>query len=201
FALARYNAGGARDTTFSGDGVQTTDFGSFDQAKAVAVGPDSRITVAGSTQNGFLNEDFAVARYIGDATPPDTTITSGPPAKTKKTTASFSFTSEPGARFQCSLDGAAFTDCASPKTFTGLSRKKHTFRVRAIDRAGNVDPTPAVRSWTVKAVRRRRRSRAPSQIGSRWSRSKGRGGHGDYRWRREAGRKGAGDVGRGSSRA
>ncbi|MGH3086943.1 MAG: hypothetical protein ACRDSJ_06440, partial [Rubrobacteraceae bacterium] len=152
FVIARYNPNGNLDATFSGDGVQTTDFfGSTDNANAVAVGSDSRITVAGSSRNGNFNEDFAVARYIGgDTAPPDTTITSGPPAKTKKTTASFSFASEPGATFQCSLDGSAFTACASPKTFTGLSRKKHTFRVRAVDAAGNADPTPASRSWTVR---------------------------------------------------
>jgi uncharacterized delta-60 repeat protein len=70
FTLARYRPNGARDTTFSGDGLQTTDFGSFEEARAVAVGPDSRITVAGTFRNGDFNDDFAVARYIGDATPP-----------------------------------------------------------------------------------------------------------------------------------
>lgn len=73
FALARYNPGGARDNTFSGDGVQTTDFGSTDRANSVVVGPDSRITAAGQFRNGDFNEDFALARYIGDATPPRVT--------------------------------------------------------------------------------------------------------------------------------
>lgn len=74
FAVARYNANGSLDTTFSGDGFQTTDFfGSSDRAFAVVIGPDSRITVAGSAQNGQGNADFAIARYIGDATPPRAT--------------------------------------------------------------------------------------------------------------------------------
>lgn len=154
FAVARYRPNGARDTTFGGDGVQTTDFfGSTEEARTVVVGPDSRITVAGSARNGDFNEEFAVARYVGDATPPDTAIISAPPALTRQTTAGFSFTSEPGAKFQCSLDAVAFAACASPKNLTGLSSARHTFRVRAVDRAGNVDPTPAIRAWTVDAVR------------------------------------------------
>lgn len=73
FALARYRSNGARDNTFSGNGVQTTDFGSIESANAVVVGPDSRITAAGSSRNGDFNDEFAVARYIGDATPPRVT--------------------------------------------------------------------------------------------------------------------------------
>jgi hypothetical protein len=33
----------------------------------------------------------------------------------------------------------------------GLSNGSHTFRVRATDPAGNTDPTPAERTWTVQA--------------------------------------------------
>ena len=43
FALARYNPNGSLDTSFSGDGKQTTDFGGFDQAKAVAIQGDGKI--------------------------------------------------------------------------------------------------------------------------------------------------------------
>ena len=55
----------------------------------------------------------------------------------------------PGSRFECQLDGGAFTACASPKSYTDLSRGTHTVYVRAIDPAGTVDPTPAVRQFTV----------------------------------------------------
>ena len=37
FALARYNPNGSLDTSFSGDGKQTTDFGGFDRANGVAL--------------------------------------------------------------------------------------------------------------------------------------------------------------------
>ena len=42
--------------------------------------------------------------------------------------------------------------CTSPKAYTGLSAATHTFEVRATDAAGNVDPTPASRTWTVSAT-------------------------------------------------
>jgi hypothetical protein len=85
-----------------------------------------------------------------DLTAPDTTITSGPPAATTDTSASFSFTSsEAGSTFQCSLDGGAFAACASPKSYAGLAGGTHTFRVRASDTAGNTDGSPAQYNWTV----------------------------------------------------
>ena len=51
--------------------------------------------------------------------------------------------------FECKRDGRAYSECSSPKKISGLSGGKHTFRVRAIDEAGNVDPTPAVWEWGV----------------------------------------------------
>jgi CSLREA domain-containing protein len=85
-----------------------------------------------------------------DYVPPQTTITSGPGRFLRSTVAKVSFASnEAGSRFECSLDAAAFTSCSSPKQYAGLSQGAHRIRVRALDRSGNVDPTPAVRSFTV----------------------------------------------------
>ncbi len=47
------------------------------------------------------------------------------------------------------MDAAAFAVCTSPHTTPPLSDGAHSFEVRAIDAAGNVDPTPARRSFTV----------------------------------------------------
>ena len=54
------------------------------------------------------------------------------------TTARVTFSSEAGARFECSLDNGPFQACTSPRDYTGLSAGSHTVRVRAIDQVGNV---------------------------------------------------------------
>ena len=91
-----------------------------------------------------------------DTAPPSTAITKGPKDKTKKKTATFEFTATDAravAGFECSLDGAAFSACSSPLTVK-VKRGKHTFRVRAIDDAGNVGQ-PASDDW--KRKRRKRK--------------------------------------------
>jgi hypothetical protein len=89
-----------------------------------------------------------------DVTPPNTTISSGPAAGSTSTRAvSFAFAStETGSRFQCRLDAAAFTACTSPKALSGLAGGSHTYAIRAIDAAGNIDASPATRTWTVDAT-------------------------------------------------
>ena len=62
FALVRYNPDGTLDTTFSGDGKLTTDFGGIDYATSVVMKSDVRILVVGSTDNG-ISVDFALACY------------------------------------------------------------------------------------------------------------------------------------------
>jgi uncharacterized delta-60 repeat protein len=58
FALARYNPNGSLDTTFSGDGKQTTDFGGIDRANGVALQGNGKIVAVGAG-----NGNFALARY------------------------------------------------------------------------------------------------------------------------------------------
>ena len=63
FGIARYNTDGSLDTSFDGDGLVTTDFGStHDSASAVAVQSDGKIVVAGSNISDFAC-DFVLARY------------------------------------------------------------------------------------------------------------------------------------------
>jgi hypothetical protein len=94
-----------------------------------------------------------------DAAAPDTTITAGPEGTSKKKTATFSFSGTDAravASFQCKLDTGSFEPCTSPKTYSGLKKGSHTVSVRAVDSAGNVDPTPATRTWKVKKKRKKK---------------------------------------------
>jgi hypothetical protein len=86
-----------------------------------------------------------------DTTPPNTTINSGPSGTVSSTSASFTFSSsEAGSTFECRLDSGAYAPCTSPRNYTNVSRGSHTFNVRAKDGAGNVDLTPATRTWKVR---------------------------------------------------
>lgn len=92
----------------------------------------------------------ATRSWTVDTIKPDTKIIAGPSGRVRSSKATFKFRSdEANSTFQCRLDGSSFTGCASPKTYTSLGRGKHTFEVRARDRAGNLDGSPAVRSWRV----------------------------------------------------
>ncbi len=85
-----------------------------------------------------------------DVAPPQTTITKGPKKKSTKTTAKFKFSSsEKGSTFRCKLDRKPYRVCKSPKTHKKLKPGKHVFKVRAVDKAGNIDPTAAKRKFIV----------------------------------------------------
>jgi Thrombospondin type 3 repeat len=92
-----------------------------------------------------------------DTVPPGATITSGPKDKTRKKSATFTFTGTDAraiASFQCKLDSGAFAPCTSPHTLK-VKKGKHTFQVQAIDQAGNVGPA-ATDDWKVKKKRRKK---------------------------------------------
>jgi hypothetical protein len=52
--------------------------------------------------------------------------------------------------FACKLDKKKYKPCASPKTYKKLTRGRHVFRVKARDKAGNVDRTPFVKRFKIK---------------------------------------------------
>jgi uncharacterized delta-60 repeat protein len=62
FAVARYYSNGRLDPSFSGDGKLTTDLGGFDYATAIALRPNGRILVVGSSNLDGITK-FALARY------------------------------------------------------------------------------------------------------------------------------------------
>ena len=108
------------------------------------------VTCSATSDAGVSGQTSIVIRI--DRAAPDTAISSGPSGTVVSSTASFAFSSEAGAGFECSLDGGTFGSCGSPQGYSNLSDGAHTFAVRAVDAAGNVDATPASRSWTVRSA-------------------------------------------------
>ncbi len=115
------------------------------------VGEDSFTFVA---SDGLVESNVAtVSISVNGAAWPDTIITAVPDNPSTSGDADFTFTSTGGqgaVHFECSLDSAAFAPCTSPQSYTELADGSHTFSVRAVDAAGNVDPTPATYTWTVQ---------------------------------------------------
>jgi hypothetical protein len=90
-----------------------------------------------------------------EVTPPETTIIAGPTADTPEPRPAFAFAaSRLGSRFACTLDGAATPCGAAWQPEADLAVGSHTLSVRAIDAAGNGDPTPAERTFRVVACER-----------------------------------------------
>ncbi|MGE5182986.1 MAG: Ig-like domain-containing protein [Acidobacteriota bacterium] len=82
-----------------------------------------------------------------DTTPPAMAIGSTPPALSRSTSASFSFTVGDATTVTCQLDGTTPGACTSPKSYTGLADGSHKFTLVGSDTAGN--QTTKTYSWTV----------------------------------------------------
>jgi hypothetical protein len=137
------------------DGAAATSCTSPFTATPLADGPHT-FSVTATDLADNADPTPATHAWTVDSSTPDTTIITGPGGTSgnavSSTTAVFTFSSPdagPGATFQCSLDGAGFTACSSPRTYNSLTEGGHTFAVRVRDAAGNPDPTPAMWSWTV----------------------------------------------------
>jgi uncharacterized delta-60 repeat protein len=70
FFIARFLNDGTPDSTFSFDGIQTTDYGlgsgfGHDYGRSLAIAGDGKLLVGGTTINGGL-QDFVVVRYNSD---------------------------------------------------------------------------------------------------------------------------------------
>jgi hypothetical protein len=76
------------------------------------------------------------------------TITAKPDSRTSSTSATFAFSSGSGVTSECSLDGASFSACVSPKSYTGLAVGSHSFQVRAKRSTGEVS-SPASYTWVI----------------------------------------------------
>ena len=164
---------GGNDTFLGGAGADYADGGSGNDSLTPGAGSD---TVQGGEGNDSVNVQDGVADVVNcgagtdavtadrsDAVSncesvslpaPDTDKIAGPKKVTKGQKATFTFGSAiAGATFECQVDKGAFKACASPfklKT-KKLKAGKHTLTVRAIQPAGNADPTPSTFKFKVVA--------------------------------------------------
>jgi hypothetical protein len=169
--FASSSAGGSFSTSASGPWTATLTLAIASGTSSVSVYyRDTEVgspTISASAAGKVAATQVESIAPAADTTPPETAIASAPSGSIASTSAAISFSSEPDARFQCSLDGAAFADCASPASYSGLAQGAHAFDVRAIDAAGNVEASPAQARWTVDTI-------APDTRFTQWSRSDSR---------------------------
>jgi hypothetical protein len=121
----------------------------YNKLKIGAHNFEVQATAGGVTDPSPANFDWTI-----DKTAPNTTITLAPGPLTNNPVATFIFTStEGGDTFQCSLDGGPFAPCTSPFVSASLLDGKHTFQVKAVDAAGNIDKSAAkAKAWTVDTI-------------------------------------------------
>lgn len=110
---------------------------------------------AGNADPGSVSRSWTL-----DLVPPETEIVAGPApnAVVDGSSATFSFTgsdlASPEIRFQTRIDGGPWSNVtiATNATRGGLTDGPHVFEVRAVDLAGNVDPSPATRPFVTDAL-------------------------------------------------
>jgi RTX calcium-binding nonapeptide repeat (4 copies) len=150
-----FNAPGEPGATFECKIDDAVDWTACPPPHTTAVLSDGQHTFQVRAKDGAGNMDQTPASrtFTVDTAPPDTVITSGPAGPTTDSTPTFEFTAtEAGSTLECSLDGGAWFACSSGHTTGALADGQHTFQVRARDAVGNLDPTPASRTFTVNTV-------------------------------------------------
>jgi hypothetical protein len=121
---------------------------------------DGLHTLAADATDVAGNSTSVQHAVIVDNTPPDTGIVDGPMDTIAASTASFTYTGSDNLSdalallYAWRLDAQPFGaySAATTASLTGLGEGPHTFEVRARDRAGNEDPTPARRDFTVSSL-------------------------------------------------
>src|SRR6201999_4580296 len=88
---------------------------------------DYTFSVRAKDADGNVDPSPATRTFTVDTTAPDTTITTA----TTGANASFAFSSEPGATFECKLDrpsgAGSYAACTSPQTYSSLADGDYTF--------------------------------------------------------------------------
>ena len=107
--------------------------------------------VAQQSGDGSQSGGISV-QWVRDTRAPVVAISSAPVSPNLQSTASFAFGSdEAGVVYSCSLNSAAFANCASPLNMASVPNGNNTLQVRATDAAGNVSKAASV-SWTQQSA-------------------------------------------------
>ena len=113
---------------------------------------DHTLRVRGIDPEGNTDPTPASVTWLLDLSPPDTRIMSRSRSRGTRRILRLSFSGRDAggiARFQCRLDSKRWRTCRSPYVTPRLKPGHHTIAVRAIDRAGNIDPTPIRAHFTI----------------------------------------------------
>ena len=107
-------------------------------------------------QAGNADQSADSFEWTVDTTAPQTTIDSHPAPVAASSAASFAFSGTDGvsgiASFECRRDSEEWAPCTSPRSYTALAEGAHSFEVRAIDKVGNTDPSPATFNWSIDTI-------------------------------------------------
>jgi subtilisin-like proprotein convertase family protein len=103
-----------------------------------------------NADGGWISANPTLTFKTTDVIPPETSFTKKPKTGFKTTTTIKFVSNEAGSHFECKIDTSKkFKPCSSPLKLKHLKYGKHKIQIRAIDAAGNVDPTPLRGKWKI----------------------------------------------------
>jgi hypothetical protein len=160
FAFSSSESGSTFACKLDGPGVTAGSYGSCSSPKTYSSLADGDYVVSVRATDAAGNTDAtpATRAFTVDTVSPQTSIDSGPSGPSGSAAPRFDFSSsESGSTFACKLAGpgaavGSYGSCSSPGTYSGLADGSYVVSVRATDAAGNTDPTPATRAFTVDTV-------------------------------------------------
>ncbi|HPX64049.1 MAG TPA: lamin tail domain-containing protein, partial [bacterium] len=118
--------------------------------KTTASSTSNQMTLTtNSLTNSKNTSSTAIKPTSTDSTPPDTTIQTTLPAITNTGTANFLLSSTEPGKFECQLNDQNWKTCPADYQLKNLVSGEYLLSVRAIDLAGNIDPTPATYTWLI----------------------------------------------------
>jgi hypothetical protein len=155
---------GERGATFNCR-LDSTSFEPCDSPRTYAALSSGEHTFAvRASADGTSDPTPARSVFNVDLNSPRTRITKGPHKSVHRRKAVLRFRADEASEFQCKLGGRhvrprlrSWKPCGRAslatrgrQTYRHLRQGRKVFRVRATDRAGNVDPQPAKRAWRIR---------------------------------------------------